>query len=196
MDSALGGVGLPPLGRWCRVSPVGEEAPVFFVAKNEEQMDLRRRLLDALEPHLAEDGAELVDVKVQVKGQRRTICLLVDQPGGVNIDDCARISRRLEDILDAQDLIPFHYVLEVSSPGLDRPLRKPHHYERFVGERVRIRMVPEFGDRRQFSGTLAGLDEGNVLVVDESGDECRLPLDRVHSARVQIDPWKRKDQPE
>lgn len=155
-------------------------------------MDLRRRLLDSLEPRLAEDEVELVDVQIQVKGRRRTVCLLVDQPGGVNIEDCARISRRLEDILDAQELIPFRYVLEVSSPGLDRPLRKPHHYERFTGERVQVRMVPEFGDRRQFSGTLAGFVDGFVCVVDESGQETRLPFDRILSARVQIDPWKRK----
>ena len=155
-------------------------------------MELRQRLLELLEPFLADGFVELVDVRVQHHGRRRTVCLLVDQPGGITIDDCVRISRQVEDLLDSQDLIPFRYVLEVSSPGVDRPLRKAEHYTRFVGERVEIRMNPGFGSRRQFTGELAGYSDGTVHVIVGEGEDVHLPLREVHSARVHIDPWKRR----
>lgn len=153
-------------------------------------MDLRLRLLEVLEPFLAGELVELVDVRVQVRARRRTVCLLVDKAGGVTIEDCARISRRVEDLLDTEDLIPFQYVLEVSSPGLDRPLRKPNHFERFAGERVEIRMADGYGSRRRFTGTLVGLEGDDVCVALAEGEQVRLPLASVESARVSIDPWK------
>jgi ribosome maturation factor RimP len=155
-------------------------------------MDLRRHLLEVLEPVLAEDFVELVDVQIQVHQRRRIVRLLVDQPGGVGVSDCADISRRVEDLLDRQDLIPFRYVLEVSSPGVDRPLRKPEHFERFVGERVEVRMIESFGPRRSYAGTLAGLSDGYVRVRPSADEEIRLPLTQIRSARVRIDPWKRR----
>jgi ribosome maturation factor RimP len=155
-------------------------------------MDLRLRLSEVLEPYLGEEAVELVDVQVHVRGRRRVVSLRVDQPGGVTIEDCARISRRVEDLLDTEDLIPFQYVLEVSSPGLDRPLKTPNHFERFAGERVEVRMSRDFGPRRRFAGTLVGLSGGDVCVVLEEGENVRLPLAQVESARVQIDPWKPK----
>ena len=153
-------------------------------------MDLRQRLLEVLEPYLAEDLVELVDVRVQSHSRRRTVCLLVDQPGGVTINDCARISRHVEDYLDTQDVIPFRYVLEVSSPGFDRPLRTRQHFERFVGEQVEIQMDRSFGERRQYTGELTGVADGVVSLRLGDGDEVRLPLDEIRSARVRIDPWK------
>ncbi len=156
-------------------------------------MDLRLRLLEVLEPYLAADFMEVVDVQVLVQGRRRTVRLLVDQPGGVSVEDCAAVSRRVASLLDQEDLVPFRYVLEVSSPGLDRPLRKPEHFRRFTGERVHIRMKDSYGPRRQFSGKLLGLDGGVLRVLPDKGDAFRLPLDSVRSARVQIDPWKRRE---
>jgi ribosome maturation factor RimP len=155
-------------------------------------MDLRLRLSEVLEPFLAEELVELVDIQVQARGRRRVVSLLVDQPGGVTIEDCARISRRVEDLLDTEDPIPFQYVLEVSSPGLDRPLTKPSHFERFAGERVEVRMSTDFGPRRRFTGRLVGLSGDDVCVALEEGEDVRLPLDKVERARVHIDPWKPK----
>jgi ribosome maturation factor RimP len=155
-------------------------------------MDLRLRLLEVLEPRLAEDFVELVDVEILVSGRRRTVRLLVDQPGGINVDDCARISRHVGDLLDSEDLIPFRYVLEVSSPGLNRPLRKPEHFERFAGEQVQVRMHDDFGPRRRFTGCLLGLEDGDVCLRSDGGEDVRLPLDKLRSARTQIDPWRKK----
>jgi len=156
-------------------------------------VDLRQQLLELLEPALAEDFVDVVDVQIVAEGRRRIVRLLVDQPGGVGIHDCANISRRVEAILDTEDLIPFRYVLEVSSPGLNRPLRKPEHFERFTGERIHIQMVDTFGPRRRFSGKLLGLEEGLVCVLPDGGETVRLPFDSVRSARVEIDPWKRRE---
>jgi ribosome maturation factor RimP len=178
-------------------------------------MDLRHRLFEVLEPRLAQDLVDLVDVEVEVRRRRRTIRLLVDRlpssaasdgprmavegdaetdPNdldGVTINDCARISRRVEDILDAEDLIPFQYVLEVSSPGADRPLSKPAHFTRFVGERVTVRMDDAFGPRRQFSGVLLGLRDDQAWVRLSEDEEVLLPLGLIHQARVHIDPWEK-----
>lgn len=170
-------------------------------------MDLRHRLVEVLEPRLAAEHVELVDVEIEVQRRRRTIRLLVDrvpepargddpdavggEPAtGVTINDCARISRRVEDILDAEDLIPFAYVLEVSSPGADRPLSKPAHFDRFRGERVTIRMEEAYGPRRQFTGVLQGLRDDQACVSLSSDEEVLLPLGRIHKARVHIDPWE------
>jgi len=171
-------------------------------------MDLRHRLLEVLEPRLAAEHVELVDVEIEARRRRRTIRLLVDhlptprpgsdprgeeeaEPAGVTINDCARISRRVEDILDAEDLIPFPYVLEVSSPGADRPLSRPAHYDRFRGERVTIRMDEAYGPRRQFTGVLRGLRDDQACVRLSGEEEILLPLDRIHRARVHIDPWEK-----
>ena len=100
--------------------------------------------------------------------------------------------RRVEALLDTEDIIQFRYVLEVSSPGLNRPLRKPEHFERFTGERVHIRMADSFGPRRRFSGKLLGLKDGVVCVQSDDGETIRLPFDSLRSARAEIDPWKRR----
>ena len=163
-------------------------------------MDLRHRLREALEPRLADEGVDLVDVEVQNHHRRRIIRFLVDEVGeepvggdapraGVSVEYCARVSRMIEDILDTADLIPFAYVLEVSSPGINRPLTKPRHYERHLGERVIVRMNDGFGERRQFSGALVALEDGHVQITLESGEGVALPLSEVRSARVDIDPW-------
>ncbi len=165
-------------------------------------MDLAGRVLALLEPRLEREHVELVDVQMIARGKRRVVCVRVDRvevdedgrkrPVGVTVADCARISRQIEDILDAEDVVPFSYVLEVSSPGLDRPLRKPEHYDWFTGEQVVVRMADTFGSRRQYTGSLVGRQGDHIVVSVDGGETVRLPLTEVKSARVAIDPWKRK----
>jgi ribosome maturation factor RimP len=149
-----------------------------------------RRLL---EPVLARDGLELVEVEWLRLAGRWTLRVLVDKPGGVNVDDCQAASRTIEPLLDVEDFIEPAYDLEVSSPGLDRPLRKPQDFERYAGQRVHVKAfapvadtAPGQGPRKHWTGSLRGFRDGAVeLEVD--GVLHRVPLDRIAKAHLEFD---------
>ena len=113
-----------------------------------------------LEPIVAREGFELVEVEWGREGPAWVLRLFVDRPGGVNIDHCQELSRLVETVLDVEDFIEPAYNLEVSSPGLDRPLRKPADFERFAGQRVVVKTYGPLptagGPRRNWTGTLRG----------------------------------------
>ncbi|HSJ16966.1 MAG TPA: ribosome maturation factor RimP [Solirubrobacterales bacterium] len=106
--------------------------------------------------------------------------LYIDRPEGVDLADCERITRHLRDLLDA-------YSLEVSSPGLDRPLTKPDHFRRFLGHRVRVRTADAIDGRRNFTGTLTAADERSVRV-DPGDGAVEIPLDRVRRSNLVPEP--------
>lgn len=129
-------------------------------------------------------GYELVGVEYLSRGKAgRLLRVYIDQASGITVDDCVAVSRQLSAMLDVEDPIGEHYELEVSSPGLDRPLFRPEHFERFAGERVRIRLSRPLDGRRNFEGLLGGLVEGAVeLTVD--GEVFRIAPDNIDSARL------------
>ena len=129
-------------------------------------------------------GYELVGVEYLSRGKAgRLLRVYIDQASGITVDDCVAVSRQLSAMLDVEDPIGEHYELEVSSPGLDRPLFRPEHFERFAGERVRIRLSRPLDGRRNFEGLLGGLVEGAVeLTVD--GEVFRIAPDDIDSARL------------
>jgi ribosome maturation factor RimP len=106
--------------------------------------------------------------------------LFIDRPDGVDLGDCERVTDHLRDLLKT-------YSLEVSSPGLDRPLTKPEHFRRFLGRRIRVRTREEIGGRRSFTGTLTAADERSVRV-DPGGGPVEIPLDRVRRSNLVPDP--------
>jgi ribosome maturation factor RimP len=103
--------------------------------------------------------------------------------GGISVDDCAAVSHAVSEILDAEDPIKGHYTLEVSSPGVDRVLRKRAHFERFVGERVFVELKLPIEGRRRFAGTLKSV-LGEAIVVEVDGRAHELPLERIQKARL------------
>jgi ribosome maturation factor RimP len=139
------------------------------------------------EPLAAGEGLELVDVELAGGGGRTTLRLYIDRAGGVSLDDCTSVSRAVSAALDVEDPIEGAYDLEVSSPGLDRPLRTPEHFEKFAGEEVRIKAfgpIPELDNRKTFHGTLRGFEDGRVLV--EVDDKLfRVPRDRIAKAHLE-----------
>ncbi len=147
----------------------------------------------ALEPVLARDGYELVDVEWVRGGGRWTLRVLIDKPGGVNIDDCQLASRTVEPILDVEDFIEPAYDLEVSSPGLDRPLRKATDFERYAGQRVHVKAYgPVAGTaegspaRKNWTGLLRGFRDGAVEV-EVDGALHRIPHDQIAKAQLAYD---------
>ena len=136
-----------------------------------------------LEPAFERLGFELVDLEYQPGGGQSVLRVFIDGPNGITLDDCAAVSHQVSGILDVEDPIPGEYNLEISSPGVDRPLRRPAHFEKYAGEQVKIRMAKGFAGRRRLKGQLVGLEDNEVIVaVDEKTH--RLPLGSIESARL------------
>ncbi|OGR93342.1 MAG: hypothetical protein A2992_06025 [Elusimicrobia bacterium RIFCSPLOWO2_01_FULL_59_12] len=136
------------------------------------------------EPVLQEHGAELVLVEFLHGHGAWVLRFFLDKPEGITLDDCARISEHLGRILDASNVIPQSYSLEVSSPGVYRPLRKEKDFERFKGERVDINLYAPINGRRHYRGTIEGVAEGTVQVKDVAQQVFSLPLSGIAKAKL------------
>lgn len=137
-------------------------------------------LENVVEPAVTGMGYELVDV--QASGGGRLLRLFIDKPGGVTLDDCAAISRHLTRVLAVEGID--YERLEVSSPGLDRPLRKERDFARFAGQKAEVRMrTPDASGRRKFAGVLRGVESGQVSM-ELDGQVIRLALADVERAKL------------
>jgi ribosome maturation factor RimP len=123
-------------------------------------------------------GLELVDLEYLAGDSRGILRLYVDRPGGgVTLDDCVVVSRQLGALLDVEDVIPFRYVLEVSSPGLNRPLKRPKDFLTYCGKKIKIKMKIPVDGRRRFTGILHSYDEKkNTIILDMEGDRWTLDV--------------------
>jgi len=140
-------------------------------------------ITDLMEPLCNAEGVELVHVEYQREAGGRILRMYIDKPGGVTLDDCADISRQAGDILDVHFDYEGSYRLEVSSPGADRPLVKLKDFERFTGERVRIRIASPLNGRKNFTGILLGVSNGDVkLAVDDR--TIPIPFTEITKARL------------
>jgi len=142
-----------------------------------------KQLQDLLEPAVGALGYELLGIEHLSQGRHSLLRLFIDSPNGITVDDCERVSHQVSGVLEVEDPIKGQYTLEVSSPGLDRPLFKPAHYERFVGEVVSLRLARPIEGRRKFKGRLLALREGAV-VIDVEGKEMSLPLEDIEKAHL------------
>jgi ribosome maturation factor RimP len=147
-----------------------------------------QRVWELAEPLALAAGLELVDVQFRPEGGRTVLRLLIDRTGGgVTLDDLTRISRELGDVLDAHDAVPGRYHLECSSPGLNRPLLRAPHFQRALGERVRVQTRAPLGGRRHFRGTLVEATEERVALEDPDVGRMTIPLAEVERAHVDYD---------
>lgn len=143
---------------------------------------LKEKLLALLEPPLTAMGYELVDLEARVGGNG-LLRIYIDQGRGVDLEDCERVSRQIGTLLDVEEPMPGSYTLEVSSPGLDRPLRTAAHFERFAGHEAKIRLARPLEGRRNFKGRLCGIGDDGVLI-DVDGRQWNLPLAEVAAAHL------------
>lgn len=139
---------------------------------------LRKRGWHELEPHLAEQGYELVELDFGQQGGRQVLRIFIDKEEGIALDDCQAVSQLLSPILDESDLMGSGYMLEVSSPGIDRPVRKPEDFKRFAGQRITIRTQAPIDGRRHFKGVLVGFCDDLVTV------ECDGAHYEIHAENV------------
>lgn len=163
--------------------------------------DILGRIRAIAEPLAEGEGLELVDVEITGAGGRSILRLYIDKKGGaplapqpgknpgasVSLDDCSAFSHAVSAALDVEDPLDGAYDLEVSSPGLDRPLRKPEHFVKYAGQRIRLKTygpIETAGGRKNFVGTLLGM-KGELVRLEVDGKEYEVPLDQVGKANIE-----------
>ncbi len=147
-------------------------------------MDLIERVSTLIEPAMNDMGFELVRVRL-IGSQRKTLEITADKLDGaaMTVDHCADISRAVSAILDVDDPIPDAYVLEVGSPGIDRPLTKIPHFERFAGFDAKVELHRMLDGRKRFNGKLLGVEEDRVQL-DQDGEVLNLPFADIRAAKL------------
>ena len=140
-----------------------------------------------LEPIVQEQGFELVDVEYVKEGGTWYLRAYIDKEGGITIDDCELVSRAFSDVLDREDFIEDSYIMEVSSPGLRRPLKKEKDYERSMGKELEIRTYRAVGGQKEFYGILTAYDSNSVTVKEENGEEKTFRKNEIALIRLAFD---------
>ncbi len=139
-----------------------------------------------ISPLLAEMNIELVEIQFRREGHGWVLRLFIDRPAGVTLEDCTAVSREVSRYLEVEDPIEQAYHLEVSSPGLERPLKKKDDFIRFAGRRARVKMQEKIDDQRVFIGILEGVEEDDV-VLRVDGQAHHFPLAGISRARLVLD---------
>jgi ribosome maturation factor RimP len=156
------------------------------------KVDVAEKITEIAGQILAPLGMGLVDLEYKREGKDMVLRLFIEKEEGVTLDDCSAVSRELSDILDVEDYIPDNYTLEVSSPGICRPLKKPADYERFLGHLVKVRTFEALADdagnkRKSFVGTLQGLAGGEISIDLKEGAHASIPLAKVAKANLEFE---------
>ncbi|QRK04252.1 ribosome maturation factor RimP [Archangium violaceum] len=159
------------------------------MAENIKQ-SVEARAQELLEPLVAGEGLELLEVEFVREREGWVLRLFIDKPGGrVGLDECSQVSRAVDTVLDVEDIIPHEYNLEVSSPGVNRPLKKPAHYERVKGQKVKVKTFGPIGEppRKNFSGTLTEVGADAISVDVEGAGSFRIPFKDIAKANLEFE---------
>ena len=141
---------------------------------------------DLITPALNSEGLELVDVEYKKEGKDWALRVFIDKPGGITLQDCQATSHRVEDMIEIDGLIPSHYILEVSSPGLDRPLKKEKDFLKYKGRRIRLTTFSPINNQKKFKGTIQEFKE-NTLFLEDQQEVFKIPLIHIAKARLEIE---------
>lgn len=152
-----------------------------------EVQDIIQQIETLATPLIAEAGIELWGIDFRPELGRWVLRLALDRESGVSLDELTRVHREFGDLLDAHDLVPWRYTLEVSSPGINRPLLRPAHYHRFRGERVRVHTQQEQQGRRVFVGRLQAVEDQHIVVGDETVGDTLISWEDIRKATVEHD---------
>ncbi|MBU2872293.1 ribosome maturation factor RimP [Colwellia sp. E2M01] len=142
-----------------------------------------QKLTDLLRPAVEETGKTLLGIEYLSAGNNSVLRLFIDHENGINVDDCAEVSRQVGAVLDVEDPISSEYNLEVSSPGVDRPLFELAHYQEIIGETVNVKLSMPLNGRRKFKGPLVAI-ENDTLIVEVDGIDYELAIGNVDKANL------------
>ena len=143
-----------------------------------------KQLQGMIEPVIETMGYELVGVEYIPGKRTATLRLYIDQDDGITLDDCSAVSHQVSGLLDVEDPLTEKYNLEVSSPGLERPLFKMKHFETYLGRNVKLKMRVPLDNRRKFTGVIKSIEGNDIILVTEEGDEFRLNFDLIDKANL------------
>lgn len=146
-------------------------------------LKLAPQIRDLIREVVEDEGYELVHVEFASGGSSSVLRVYADRPGGITLSDCAELSRRISVILDVEDRIPSRYVLEVSSPGIERPLFSERDYERFKGQEIKLTTTGKFENRRNFTGTIEEFRDG-VLTLRCDRDVYEIPFGMIKKSNL------------
>jgi len=149
--------------------------------------ELSRSVVDTIEPLLHAHGAELVELKLQPQKGRWLVRIFIDAEDGVSLDDCQRFSLEIGQVLDAEELIPAPYVLEVSSPGLDRPLHTPRDFRRQTQRLVTVFLRIPLTGVSQYTGRVAAVTEEHLILHRPPDVPCDIPLSHIDHGVVELE---------
>lgn len=149
--------------------------------------DITKAVIELILPIIAQEQMELVDVEYRSEQGRWVLRVFIDRPGGVNLDDCAGISHQIGDLIEVENCIPHRYCLEVSSPGMDRLLKKESDFQRFTGKIVKIKMRKAHEGRKNFKGRIAQCKNGVIALADTEGNIFNFQLENIEKARLEIE---------
>jgi len=149
---------------------------------------IRARVWELAEPLVGAQGLELIDVQYRPEGGRMVLRLLLDRPEGrVTLDELADASRQLGDVFEAHEAVPGRHVLECSSPGVERPLRRPAHFRRVVGEAIRLTRREPLDGRRRYRGTLEAVTDVGVRLADVDVGSVEVAFEEITEAHTEFD---------
>ncbi len=144
------------------------------------------RVKEIVDPILSNEGMELVDIEYRREGRGWVLRLFIDKEGGITLEHCAHISEELGRNLDVEDFIPNPYILEVSSPGLDRPLKREKDFIKYLQHRIKVKTLDPIDKRRNFKGKLLRVSEG-LIELEVEDRIIQIPLSNVAKANLEID---------
>ena len=147
-----------------------------MATKQETLLALIQPVVEALE-------CELWGIEYLSQGRHTTLRIYIERDNGVQLEDCEKVSRQVSAVLDVEDPITGEYTLEVSSPGVERPMYTLHHYQRFSGEKVELRLRVPYQGRRRFTGLIAGV-EGDEVIIRVDNEEYLFPIDSIEKANI------------
>ena len=163
------------------------------MAEPSSKQSIEEKVRALAEPIVAAEGMELIDVEYLREHEGWILRLFIDKAGGVGLEDCTQASRAVETALDVDDVVPHEYSLEVSSPGLNRPLTKPAHFERAVGKKVKVKTFgpltarPGEIPRKSFTGVLKAVGSAEVTVEVEGAGAFQIPLKDIAKANLEFE---------
>lgn len=152
-----------------------------------ERMVFIDKVKNVAEPILRSLGLELFDIEYSGSHRGGALRIFIDKKEGVTLDDCEKVSRYLGQALDLEDPIPHRYTFEVSSPGLDRPLKRKEDFLRFVGKKVKIKTLLPMNNQKVFSGRLLDFKEEKVFLQLNNGAEQQISFDQIAQARLEVE---------
>lgn len=158
----------------------------MFEMREQIHIELLKKLREIIQPICERHFFELVDLEYRRESHGWVLRIYVDKVGGVSVEDCAYISEKISKELDIKDPIPHSYILEVSSPGLDRPLRNKRDFERHLGEKVEITLIKEMEGRRKLEGKIYRADDDSVTLEIE-GTLISIPLNNIKKAMLIVE---------